>query len=307
MIRHRRMAHLATAVAATVCLLTALTVGCNGTGGVQPVPPRDAREAMQRIDDNLAKIEGALSCKATSSFRFRDANGTDRRYIGHPATVIFETPRCLYFDIKNALAGSVARIGSNEQRYWLWIDTPESRTLWYGTWQALEEGRARPLAIPPDQLLDALLLRPLPEELPDGLKPLLEVDDDEHRLLFVALDDEGWPHVQRELILDPRPPYMPLEIIDRVPDGRVAMHAHLSRYERVKGTGLDGPYTPRKYVIYWELDEAEMRLDLGAVRYRTKDVPFCVFPEEWEGEIEALDEPGAPEPLNPPQEGASQP
>ncbi len=93
-------------------LLSVLAFGCNGRG-IEPRPPSDAREAVQRINNNLAKIEGALFCKALASFRFRDASGGDRRFIGQEATVIFEAPRCLYFDIKHALTGSVARIGGN--------------------------------------------------------------------------------------------------------------------------------------------------------------------------------------------------
>lgn len=292
-VRRRQPAWAVAALFGALCAGFSVT-GCIGPPGIKPTPPRDARQALERINDNLAKIDGALSCKALTSFRFRDSNGRDRRFIGHPATVIFEAPRCLYFDIKHSLGGSVARIGSNGERYWLWIDTPEARKLWYGSWDALEQDRARHMAIPPDQLLDALMMRPLPEELPGTLKPLLQIDGSDQRLLFVAPDDNGWPYTKRELVLDPRPPYMPLEIIERLADGRVAMHAYLKSYRPVRGCGKDGPYTPRRYVVYWEIDQAEMRLDFSDVRYRTKDIPFCNFPEAWEGEIESLDlSPGA--------------
>jgi hypothetical protein len=56
--------------------------------------------------------------------------------------------------------------------------------------------------------------------------------------------------------------------------------------------------------VYWELDQAEMRLDLDEVRCRTKDVPFCDLPERWEGEVESLDE-LAVEAFEPPQEGSA--
>lgn len=285
-------------------VLAALVVGCNGRSGITPVPPRNAREALQRINGNLSKIERGLYCPATTSFRFRDANGVDRRFLFHPATVIFESPRCLYFNIKHSLGGSVAHIGSNDEYYWLWVDIPDTRKLWYGSWEALEKGRARGLAVPPSQLLDALMLRPLPEHLPAGLPPLLLVGGDDHRLLFLELGEDGWPQTRRELVLDPRPPYMPIEIIDRLADGRVVMHAHLSGYKPVKGTGPDGPYTARRYVVYWELDEAEMRLDLADVRYRVKDIPPCDFPGAWEGEVEPLDERPATELGDAAQEGA---
>ena len=56
-----------------------------------------------------------------------------------------------------------------------------------------------------------------------------------------------------------------------------------------------GPQTPRHYVVHWPLNEAEMRLDLGSVRYRTKDTPFCEFPDYWQGEVEQIDAPPAVE------------
>ena len=294
MIDDSRPPRLPTVLLVPLSLLAIVAGGCDGGLGIRPrikpVPPRDARQAMERINENLEKIEGALYCPGLTSFRFRDANGADRRFIGHRATVIFEPSRCLYFDIKHSLGGSVARIASNDEQYWLWVDTPETRKLWYGRWDVLEAGGARPLAVPPNQLLDALMMRPLPMWLDGALKPLLRIDGNDHRLLFIGLAEDGWTYVKRELVLDPKPPYMTLEIVDRGSDGRVVMHAYLKKYRPVKDTGRDGPWTARKYVVYWELNRSEMRLDFSDVRYRTKDTPFCDFPHEWEGEVESLDE-----------------
>lgn len=283
----RRFAHAARYAALT--LVAALSVGCNGVARMEPRPPRDAQDAMRRINRNLDGIKRALYCPARVSFRFRDSNGADRRFIGQGATVIFESPRCLYFDIKHALAGSVGHIGSNDERYWMWADLTDTRKLWYGSWASLEEGMARKLVVPPDQLLDALLMRPLPEQLPDGLYPLLERNELGQRLLFMELDETGWPWARREVVLDSKPPYMPIEIVDRLKDGRVAMRATLSGYKRLDEDDPSAPFTARRYVIKWEQDDAEIRLDLTGVRYRTKDIPFCDFPDGWTGEVELLD------------------
>ncbi len=172
---------------AALPLLGMLIAGCNGGHGIgvrgKPVPPRDAHQAMERINANLEKIDGALYCPGLTSFRFRDANGRDRRFLWHDATVIFEAPRCLYFDIKHTLGGSVARIASNDEQYWLWIDTPETRKLWHGSWDVLEAGGARALAVPPRQLL---------EETPDRLAI------ERLRLLSDRLRAVGLPRTDRE-------------------------------------------------------------------------------------------------------------
>ena len=82
-------------------------------------------------------------------------------------------------------------------------------------------------------------------------------------------------------------PYQPLEIIDRLADGRVQMHAHLSKYRQV---GDNGPLTPCEYVVYWPLDGAEMRLSVNKARFRP-DLPLEVFefPAQWQGEVERID------------------
>jgi hypothetical protein len=266
-------------------VLLTLTAGCPPPARLEL---RDARQALDHVNSNLEKAEGGLYGKpATVSFRFRDAEGHDRRFIGHPATLIFQPPRCLYLDIKHSLGGSVARIGSNDQRYWIWVDTPELRKLWWGYWDEVDASAGEGLPIPPSLLLDALMMRPLAERVPGGL-PALLIDENPYRLLFQRFDRHGWPYLAREIVLDQRPPYQPVEIIDRLPDGRVLMHATLKGYRPVEKTGQSGPHTARRWVVHWPLDDTEMRLDLDRVRYRTKDTPFCEFPEHWNGEIEQI-------------------
>ncbi len=258
--------------------------GCPPEG--QKIAPRDEREALQRVNDNLGRIDQPLQYKATVSFRFRDANGVTRRFIGHPASLIFYRPRYLRFDIRS-LAGDVAQFGSDGERYWVWIE-PEVRKLWWSYWDELERGTGRRLAMPPDELLDALMLRPLPSTLDGGLGPLLRMEGDDHRLLFVRLGADGQPSGLREVRLDPRAPYQPLEVIDRLPDGRVQMRAQLEQYKRI---GEEGPFTARRYVVKWPLADTEMRMDVKKAQFRP-DLPLedvIQFPSEWRGEVERLD------------------
>lgn len=264
-------------------VLLAFNAGCPRPP--QAIEPRDAREALSRVNDNLARIDQPLQYKALASFRFRDADGRDRRFLMHEASLVFAPVRDLLFDVRS-LVGVVAQFGSNDERYWVWIE-PEVRKLWYGNWDRLEDGRRCRLPLPPDDLLDVLLLRPLPAVLDGGLRPLLRKVDGDHRLLFVRLGADGQPNGLREILLDRCEPYQPREIIDRLPDGQVQMHAYLARYRRV---GDDGPLTPRKYIVYWPLDKAEMRLDVTRARFRP-DLPPEVFefPAEWQGDMERVD------------------
>lgn len=284
------------AFAAALVLFAATGAGCTHAP-LTVRPPEEARRALEQIEQNSARIAAPLTASpALVSFRFRDADGRERRLVGQSATLIFGEPRCLYFDIKN-LAGSLAHIGCDDERYWFWVDLPDIRKLWWGSWEALASDRARSLAVPPDRLLDALMFRALPERLADGPPPLLAEQSGAKRLLFQRYDDRDWPYVAREVVLASSPPHLPVEIVDRGPDGALVMQATLGNYQRVSGAGSDAPFTPRRYVVQWPRDHAEMRLDLLDVKYRTRTLPFCDFPAEWKGPVESLDreESGAPQ------------
>lgn len=266
---------------AAAALLSALLAGChNGNLGPSLPPPRDAREALQRVNQNLARLRHALVCRGcTVTFRFRDADGRSHAFLAQPASMIFLPPRDLRLAV-SGLTGNVAMVGSNQERFWLWIE-PEVSTMWWGSWHDAATDAPRPprgeLPLPPAELLSALALQPLPEEPEIGLPPMLDTGGRRPRLLYVRVGDDGWPYAAREVALDDRPPYQPVEIVQRDALGRVAMRATLAGYARV---GDDGPCTPRRYVVSWPLDDAELRFDVGTAMLRPDQPPFATFPAD---------------------------
>ena len=119
-------------------LLAVLICGCP-----RPNPPLTAREAIARINANVDQIDQPIYARpAMTSVKFRDERGRDYRFIGHPARIMFDAPRCMRFDIEHSLGGKIAEVGTNDERYWLWKE-PEGPMLWWGTWTAIQEGRAR--------------------------------------------------------------------------------------------------------------------------------------------------------------------
>lgn len=269
--------------------LLALLAALAGCPPRPPAAPADRREALARVNDNLARLDRPVQCNALVSFRFEDAERRTRRFIGHEARLFFESPRCLRLDVRS-LAGVVAQFGSNDRIYWIWVE-PEVRKLWWGEWAgSAGGGAASRLAIPPGDLLDVLMIRPLPETLAGGLLPLLRVVGDDQRLLFVRVGPAGQPAGLREVRLDPYPPHQPVEIVDRLPDGQTVMRARLRDHRRI---GRDGPFTARRYVVEWPGQAAELRLDILSARFRD-DLPADVFdfdPAAWDGESERVDRP----------------
>ncbi len=280
-----------------VGLAALLLTGCeNCTLGAPGIPPRDAAEALGRINQNLTQVRGALQAKATVSFKFRDDSGASRQFLFHPAAIVFEAPRCLAFEIRSSLGPVLARIGSDDERYWTYVDTDDRRKLWWGSWEALERGRAKPLVVPPDLLLDALMMRPLSDGSEASSEATLDLSARHPRLLFWARSTVGEPYLRRELRLDRCPPYMPLEITDRDETGRVIMQATLGQYRGLAGQLRQAPWLPHKYDLRWWRGDApsELRVDLQSLAYRESELPFCRFPSGWRGEIEVLDDPNVP-------------
>lgn len=264
--------------------LSVLVCGCPPHPGVAPA---SRAEALQRVNENLGKLQEPLQYKALVSFSFLDEQGRTRRFLGQEAALLFRAPQSLLFDVRS-LTGVVAQFGSNDTRFWVWIE-PELRKMWWGDWRRAADSSLRRLPIPPTDLLDALMLRPLPESLQGGLLPVLRTEGDDHRLTFMRLGPDRQPSGFREIRLAPRAPYAPLEILDRTADGAIVMHAVLSDYRPV---GNDGAWTPRRYVVEWPLNHAEMRMDVLSAKLRP-DLPEEVFdfPEGWRGEQERIDVP----------------
>jgi hypothetical protein len=272
-----------------IVLLLAFLTGCPP----QRLAPRpqSRQEALQRVNSNLERVDQPLQCAAEVSFKFRDEDGRLHSVVGRDARLFFAAPRSLRFDVRS-LTGTVARFGSNEERYWFWVDLPEEHKLWWGRWACVNALSESHLPVPPNQLLDALMLRPLPETLEGGLRPLLRFYMNDQRLLFVRLGGDGQPIGWREVQLDPYPPYQPLEVVDRLADGEVVMRAELGDYERV---GVGGPFTPRTYVLVWPESvtemRAEMRILIRDAKFRPDLSPsdFDQFPQ-WQYEIEEIDQ-----------------
>jgi hypothetical protein len=265
----------------------ALLTGCPPASTSKYFTPRDARVSLERINSNLARLDRPLYGRpAQVSARFRDDSGRRQMFLAQPARILFSAPQCLRFDIEHSLGGKVAEIGSNDELYWLWVE-PETNTMWWGTWDALLSGSAKPLIVPPDQLLSALLLQPIPSSLREGPPPVLRGDSFGRALVFYRLDERGWPYVAREIQLRGRDG-LPAAITDYDESGTVIMQAVMSNYVPIDGTGSRGPLTPHRYELRWPKQGAELTISIDRMQFFDREVP-CDFPERWTGRQVPLD------------------
>lgn len=248
------------------------------------VAPRDTREAIARINSNVERINSTLSLPGLTSFSFRDGDGVQRSLVAQEAKLFFRAPRCLLFEVRG-LTGTLARVGANEDRYWVSFESDPPK-LWWGAWSGAQGVSRDKLPITPAELLDALMLRPLPESYPGSLTARLSrIAPNEERLIFSRYVGKRAVGA-REILLDPFEPYQPLGIVDVDADGLVLMDARLGKYERVG----DGPYIAREYVVNWPRTGATFRLSIGSgAKFRPDLEDFCDFPARWQGPVEQLD------------------
>lgn len=286
------------ALALLVVLLSlSLLTGCPNGARTVGLAPRTVDEAVARVNANFAGYRETLSCNGLVTFSFREADGTQRTFSLNEARLFYRQPQSVRFSVQT-LQGETAQVGSNDERYWVWVDT-EPRRMWWGTWERVSEIDPNALPIPPGDLLDAMLLRPLPETLQGGLDPMLRVEENDHRLIYVRLDGDGRVAGYRELRLQPAPPYLPVEIVDRSRDGVVLMRAALDRYEPVDG----GPLLARRYEVEWPGSQSRFELELLGAKFRENLEPemFSSFPANWKHQQIRLDPPPA-RPTPPPRD-----
>jgi hypothetical protein len=268
-----------------MALLAACICGCNGEQRVEIIPPRDVSEALARVNAHMHTESVALYCTGLVTIRFRDSNQAQRRFFAQPMTLIYRPERCLYMNIKSSLAGSLARIGSNDERYWLCVDDADFRRMWWGWWRDTAQTDADDIPVPPDDLFDALMLRRLPPVSIGGASPYVRIEDEDHRLVYVRMDENRNTLGVREIVLDPVRPYLPRGIVDRSADGEILMRATLADWRRVAGSRV---WTARRYVIEWPFRDAELRIDIETAKFRPDQPPFCDFPRDWNGPQQQL-------------------
>lgn len=260
-----------------------------------PIPPRHATEALEEINTNLQRLTEPLICEGSVSIRFRDEKGVTRNFRGQPTTIVYRQPQSLYMDIQDAIGGSVARVGSNDQRYWMWIDVPDLRKMIWGAWDRVADLSRDRVTFPPDDLMDSLCLRPLADIATGGAPAALRVDGPEggdQRLIYIRADDDGAPIGLREVVLTPRPPHYPTRIIDRGANGRVTMDAQIEDYQLVPDAG--GLMTPRHYVVTWPESNAQLDLRISRAKFRQEVGGAFEFPSKFNGVVEPLDGPAPP-------------
>jgi len=253
--RGRRSAAARVLVPAT---LAAVVAGC---------PPRVAErirldaipmhEAIAIVNANSGAIRGTLRASGTVNGYFTNRDG--RRTSYHLDGIMFYlAPTYFRFDLKK-FGDRQILFGANRDDFWFFNKQDES---YYCGRQGSREDLPPEVPVRPDQLVDALGLTPIPDEVSrDGdLRRAQRVVEDYQQILFLRADESGRVIVEKEYWLDRAPPRLIRRVVLRDNEGVLEMESSLDEY---KPLAPAGPLLPHRMVADWPTVGAHLRFHVG--------------------------------------------
>lgn len=264
--------------------LLATVAGCPSPAERPTFVPMD--EAIRRVNANNSRfapdgmgLKGS-PVEATGRFR-RSAEGGQTSFM---LTGLFRFSRPRHFLLNLRSGGElVMQAGTNDEEYWLQVK-PEVDTLWWGRHENVPRhslartGSVEQMPFRPDQLIEVLGLSELPSDTTGLHGPVYRPEDDRNVLIFLECDERGQLFIQKEYRLERVAPYLVREMVYRQADGQVEMHATLSDYRPLDGTG---PLAARHVRVEWPLVESWLEL---RIRKLTEDVGLrATNPREYGG------------------------
>jgi hypothetical protein len=233
--------------------------GCQARRAFLPpaLPPVPLAVAAGIIDANIARATDTLRAVGTVDGYFT-MDGR-RRHYSVDAVLFFLRPNHIRFDLKK-LGDRQFLFGSNTEMYWFY--DKQSDEYYCG---GHDEPQDYPADMPihPDQIADALALRPI------GLDPKYEmkmdgagraiaqrVVDDYQQILFVVPGSGGRAVPEKEYWLDRRPPQVVRRVLFRDAEGLIELESRLDEYKSVES---DGPMLPHVMLANWPEHGARMR------------------------------------------------
>lgn len=227
--------------------------GCKTAPKRAPLAPIPMSYAAGIVNDNVAKIAGAL--RASGHVDGRATTPEGRNFSYHLDGILFYlAPTYVRFDLKH-FGDRQFLLGCNAESYWVY--DKES-----GRYQCARHGEPGELAeaipIPPRQIVDALGLSMIPVggRRGDGVGCAQRIVDEYQQILFVDYDAGGKLLLQKEFWLDRYPPRLVRRVLFRDREGGVEMESLLDDYRPVVE---GGPQLPYSMTAVWPKQDAEMR------------------------------------------------
>jgi hypothetical protein len=247
-------------VAALLVAFAAAVGGCQPRPELFPLEPIPMRDALMIVNQNAARIDGTLRASGSVDGRFLLPDGRTAGY-NLDGILFYLPPTYVRFDFKS-FGDRKFLLGSNEEHFWYY--DKEGDTYHCGRHGSGDE-LASQIGIPPDQIIDALGLGPIPAKTPlgDRSRCVQRIVADYQQILSLIQDVDGNTILQKEYWLDRRQPRLIRRVVFRNGDGIVEMESRLDDYQALSP---DGPMLPRLMIAEWPQTGERMRFRVGKWR-----------------------------------------
>ncbi|NLX05145.1 MAG: hypothetical protein GXY33_08380 [Phycisphaerae bacterium] len=241
-----------------------------GCAPQRPFEPLSTAEAVTRAERELQPLRSFRSKGGNLGVLLTDEKGSHRFPLGG-LNVLFDGPKSLYLSASVPGTPAALLIGSNEEQYWLGIK-PQVSTLWWGRWKYVDQPCNEWRLAAPNRLVEALGQVNIRDLSGQYLGPVVQNRKPFHVLMYLAVDDEGFWYIAREIYLDPNDRLSVAKIMYLDPQGQADMEMRFADYRFVEDGEHQG-YVPERIELYWPKDKSHMKLKLGPIEAREEFHP----------------------------------
>lgn len=202
-----------------------------------------------------------------------EANLVDDRkrnqFVNGDAILLLRKPYEFKMVGRKDVAGQVFELGTTKDEYWM-IVRPEADTMWWGTYDRLDQADPAMIPIRPDLLMQVLAVGDLDTDLARDPAPVMRFNNDADAYMLVwVVRTPSRVLAQREVWYD-RQTKRPKLVLLFDENGRIVVRAYLSAHKPV----ADSPATvATHYQLFFPESGTRLELTLNDVKLTSNGVP----------------------------------
>jgi hypothetical protein len=249
-------------VTAAAIFAALVLAGCNGKGA------RDVEKEYRGPTETMSQVVAAINANNSRiptlwmrhDFRGRIVEPDPARpdkprttnFSGDGA-LLYRAPAELRFNVNGPGIGEIFVVGSNPERYWLWIPFDRVNTLWWGAYEHLGKPCVQDVPVRPDLLLEVLGVSTIDPDFTRFPAPTMTFDGAADAYVFTWIGRVPDRFVAVKQVSYDRATKRPTRVRLFDDNGRVLLRARLSDFGPVEVP--DVPREARPVVPYrYELE-----------------------------------------------------
>jgi hypothetical protein len=207
-----------------------------------------------------------------------------RQFVNGDAVLLLRKPHEFRMVGRKDVAGQVFELGTTEDEYWM-IVRPEADTMWWGTYDNLEDADPTLIPVRPDLLMQVLAVADIETDLTRDPAPVMRFNNDADAYMLV------WVYrgpnrliAQREVWYD-RQTKLPELVLLFDEHGRIVVRAYLSDHQPIENDPASAKVANRLRLFFPDTG-TKMDMRLNEVKLEQNGVPregSIAFPGERAG------------------------